>query len=392
MKKAGRWLGVLFVAGLVMAGAMAALAEVPPGFEPEVRFVNPEEFGDTSANSSGKSAVMDGSSGAQSANAGSFWGWLGDHGMGLVKGIGAGLIGAAVVVGVAVLVVGAGAPLLLMAGAAVLGGAVYGALVGSKNFNWTEAIVGSVIGGVSAGVGSWIAGTGSSLVTRAAVAAVDMVGGGLASVASYLIHEQNPTLGGTAAAFGIGAGTAGLFIGVGALVSKGWAWTKGALGFGGVGKNASRITAVEAALADPTTAPEITPIKAVARETADTSRPLAASVAGTPQHKAARWETYQARSGEWSYERWSKQYDTNMQNVSRGLGREKAVREAMGGQNRVLQTPYGSRQIDILLPDTKYVGQVKTGKESLTSANKLAIEKDKWLVEVNGPDSAPKYW
>lgn len=102
---------------------------------------------------------------------------LDSRGMGLVKGIGAGLIGAAVVVGVAALVVGVGAPLRFSAGAAFLSGAICGALVGSKNFNWTDATVGSVIRGVSAGVGSLTA-NWRSLLTRAAVAVADIVGGG----------------------------------------------------------------------------------------------------------------------------------------------------------------------------------------------------------------------
>lgn len=252
MMRAGRWLTALCLIWLVAAWVMPTAAQVPPGYEPEVRLLNPEGFGDGSSNSSGKSAAVDGSSGGQSAKTGGFGSWLADHGLGLVKGIGAGLIGAAVVVGVAALVVGAGAPLLLMAGAAVLGGALYGAFAGSKNFSWTEAIVGSVIGGVSAGVGSWLAGTGSALASRVGVAAVDMVGGGLASTASYLIHTPNPTLGGAAAAFGIGAGTAAAFMGAGAVVSKGWKWAKGALGLGnGVGKAAPQPGLVNAALSDP---------------------------------------------------------------------------------------------------------------------------------------------
>lgn len=107
-------------------------------------------------------------------------------------------------------------------------------------------------------------------------------------------------------------------------------------------------------------------------------------IPNTPEHKMARWERYQARNGKWSYERWSKQYDTNMKNVSDGLGREKALRESMGGENRVFRTPHGNRQIDIYIPDKKYAGQVKTGKESLTEKNRLAIEKDSWLVKERG--------
>ncbi len=33
---------------------------------------------------------------------------------------------------------------------------------------------------------------------------------------------------------------------------------------------------------------------------------------GAPEHKEDRWNKYQARGGQKSYEQWSKQYDTNM--------------------------------------------------------------------------------
>ncbi len=249
-KNVWRWLGAMLLASMVMAGAVTTLAQVPPGFEPQVQLLNSEGFTDNSANDSGESGLISGEAGAGEVKAGGFKSWLADRGMGLVKGIGAGLIGAAVVVGVAALVVGAGAPLLLMAGAAVVGGALYGLFTGSANFNWTEAIVGSVIGGVSAGVGSWIAGMGGSILTRAGVAAVDMIGGGLANTVSYLIHSPNPTGGGAATAFGVGAGTAAVFMGAGATISKGWKWAKGALGFGRPGNGNPGSGVVKAALID----------------------------------------------------------------------------------------------------------------------------------------------
>lgn len=102
---------------------------------------------------------------------------------------------------------------------------------------------------------------------------------------------------------------------------------------------------------------------------------------GSPEHKAARWKAYQDRGGSWSYDRWSKQYDTNMENVSRGLAREQAYRDAMGGENLTVETPYTYRQIDIYRAEDDYMGQLKTGRESLTKDNALAIQKDAYLVQ-----------
>nr|WP_323370319.1 hemagglutinin repeat-containing protein [Xanthomonas campestris] len=114
---------------------------------------------------------------------------------------------------------------------------------------------------------------------------------------------------------------------------------------------------------------------------------------GSAEHKAQRWEDYQARNSgndkSWDYERWSKQYDVNMQNSSGPLTREAEYRAAIGGENRVIQTPYGPRQIDAFVDDSKLLVQVKTGPESLTTinsklgarSNEMAIKKDAYLVQ-----------
>ncbi|MFB5084715.1 hypothetical protein [Symbiobacterium thermophilum] len=51
--------------------------------------------------------------------------------------------------------------LLAVGGAALVSGALYGLVVGGRLFNWVEAAIGSVIGGISAGVGGWLPGSGS---------------------------------------------------------------------------------------------------------------------------------------------------------------------------------------------------------------------------------------
>lgn len=104
---------------------------------------------------------------------------------------------------------------------------------------------------------------------------------------------------------------------------------------------------------------------------------------GSPEHKADRWEKYQNRGGEKSYDQWSKQYDTNMRNYQHGLAREAQYREAMDATEGTLKTPLTNRQIDILKEEEMYAGQLKTGPVSLTKENALAIQKDAELVKQN---------
>ncbi|MGY5611792.1 hypothetical protein [Vibrio brasiliensis] len=99
---------------------------------------------------------------------------------------------------------------------------------------------------------------------------------------------------------------------------------------------------------------------------------------GSPAHKDMRWKEY---TGDWSYERWSKQYDVNMKNCSVGLAREKAYREVLGGKSKLTKTPYTNRQIDVFIDEDDYMGQLKTGKVYLTEQAKIDIKKDTWLVK-----------
>ncbi|WP_424409882.1 PAAR domain-containing protein [Pasteurella sp. PK-2025] len=101
---------------------------------------------------------------------------------------------------------------------------------------------------------------------------------------------------------------------------------------------------------------------------------------GSPEHKAKRWQDYKnkrSNTQKWSYDRWSKQYDTNMKNSKYGLEREKLYRERLGGKSETLKTQVTYRQIDI--SKGRYLGQLKTGKISLTKQAKLDIRKDSLL-------------
>lgn len=55
---------------------------------------------------------------------------------------------------------------------------------------------------------------------------------------------------------------------------------------------------------------------------------------------------------------------------------------AVNAKNGRLKIPYTIRQNDILKSDSMYAGQLKTGYVSYTKDNKLAIEKDRYLVEL----------
>ncbi|RZK26370.1 MAG: hypothetical protein EOO63_14770 [Hymenobacter sp.] len=108
-------------------------------------------------------------------------------------------------------------------------------------------------------------------------------------------------------------------------------------------------------------------------------------VANTLPHKVARWAEYQRDKATtpkaYSQDRWSKQYDTNMQNSPRGLKREREYAAAMGGVSKILKTPFTARQIDVYKDDTAYCGQVKTGKVSLNKQAKIDLQKDKYLID-----------
>lgn len=103
--------------------------------------------------------------------------------------------------------------------------------------------------------------------------------------------------------------------------------------------------------------------------------------AGTPEHKANRWERYQKRGGEKGYDEWSKQYEVNMRNYKYGAEREVEYRKFMDATEGTLKTPFSKRQVDILKESEMYAGQLKTGPVSLTRENILAIKKDAALVD-----------
>lgn len=111
------------------------------------------------------------------------------------------------------------------------------------------------------------------------------------------------------------------------------------------------------------------------------AQPKKKLVAGTAEHKQDRWERYQKRANsQWDYARWSQQYDTNMNNCSVGLSREREYCQAWAGESKTLKTAFTLRQIDIYRAEDDYCGQLKTGKVSLTAQAEIDLQKDADLV------------
>ncbi|WP_170229085.1 RHS repeat domain-containing protein [Polyangium fumosum] len=105
---------------------------------------------------------------------------------------------------------------------------------------------------------------------------------------------------------------------------------------------------------------------------------------GSPEHKAARWKEYQERGGEWSYERWSKTYDNNMQRATKAHEVADAYHQQLGwGEREVtVNVKEGvTRRLDIADEATKRGVEIKSGNQYATQDNLWEIERDAMLVK-----------
>ena len=110
--------------------------------------------------------------------------------------------------------------------------------------------------------------------------------------------------------------------------------------------------------------------------------------AGTPEHKALRWEEYQAKNADnpkaLKYETWSKIYDVNMQQARKSNLAVQAYQKKIGwGKTEVTVEvePGVSRRLDIADVDAKKAIEHKTGYISLDEDIKWELERDKKLVQ-----------
>jgi len=111
---------------------------------------------------------------------------------------------------------------------------------------------------------------------------------------------------------------------------------------------------------------------------------------GSAAHKAKRWQEYQDRHGDWSYERWSKTYDQNMvratnahkiaddYHVELGWGvREKTVK--VTDSNGTVM----NRRLDIVDVSNAKGVEVKSGNIYHDEAIRYEIARDRLLVEAD---------
>uniref|UniRef100_UPI0025C14ABF hypothetical protein n=1 Tax=Deinococcus sp. TaxID=47478 RepID=UPI0025C14ABF len=107
--------------------------------------------------------------------------------------------------------------------------------------------------------------------------------------------------------------------------------------------------------------------------------------AGTPEHKAARWELNQLEGGPWTYDHWSKVYEANILKAKKSNAGVAAYQKTLGwGEVEVTVDAGGSpRRLDIADIKTQKAVEVKEYSTGyITHAADIAseIERDAILV------------
>lgn len=165
-----------------------AAAVVQPGFEAKQELAIPTDpvAPPSTDNSDASSVDVDVTVGGVRADSvssdpgvfGRIRAWFGTHGKATAKGAAVGLVVGGLFAAGAVALGVVGAPILLIVGAGVLGGAIYGASVGNADFNWLEAgatallsSITTLAGGVAAAAGRAGA-SGTSAVGRGLIGSI----------------------------------------------------------------------------------------------------------------------------------------------------------------------------------------------------------------------------
>jgi LysM repeat protein len=106
-------------------------------------------------------------------------------------------------------------------------------------------------------------------------------------------------------------------------------------------------------------------------------------VPGSPKHRAARWSEYQARGGEWSYDRWSKTYDRNMVRATQANAAVDDFWRQLGwGRREVVVDVEGvPRKLDIGDVQARRGVEYKTGYQTATQETLWEITRDQILIE-----------
>lgn len=112
--------------------------------------------------------------------------------------------------------------------------------------------------------------------------------------------------------------------------------------------------------------------------------------AGSAAHKAARWQEYQDKGGEWPYDRWSNVYDSNMNRATLANQATDAYHETLGwGEREVTVTSNVdgvdyARRLDIADESTLQGIEYKTGYQTATQDNLWEVTRDKALQDKAG--------
>jgi hypothetical protein len=117
--------------------------------------------------------------------------------------------------------------------------------------------------------------------------------------------------------------------------------------------------------------------------------------ANTPDHKAERWLEYRSRGGDWTYERWSANYQQNMGRAARSHALVDAHRAQLGwGETQVVTQPFGpdgarrildiaEETVDPLTGQRRVLRAVehKEGYITMSDAIRAEIDADRALVQ-----------
>jgi hypothetical protein len=115
-------------------------------------------------------------------------------------------------------------------------------------------------------------------------------------------------------------------------------------------------------------------------------RPSRDYTPGTPEHREARWREYEERGGQWSRERWDRQYDINMEQARRGNEAVSQFREELGLPQEMQEVTVSvgdtTRRLDIADVDNAVGYEVKSGAYTThTPEIRSELERDAILVE-----------
>jgi hypothetical protein len=104
---------------------------------------------------------------------------------------------------------------------------------------------------------------------------------------------------------------------------------------------------------------------------------------GSAAHKADRWSEYQKRGGAWTFERWSKTYEINMQQARKANVAVDAYHKQLGWGTRevTIDVEGMPRRLDIADRAAMRGIEYKTGYQTFNAANRWEIARDQVLTE-----------